>query len=143
MYFKYEFTVRDLALTPAGEYYARDYPLLFDYGRVCVELRPPLESDPAGYDAWTTLGEALGEYTMPESLTPMFDSLARGELPEASAADENASYFDSDLRQLRENYIPPAEIMPAPFPEFSSRINRELMDYAMRTVRVLRVSPRR
>jgi cold shock CspA family protein len=139
MFFKYEFTVSNLGLTPTSEHYAREYPLVFDYGDVRVEIRPPTEEEEAtGYQSWTSLGEAVGEFEPPKRVGPMFESLSRDELPEGSTPDEYRSYFDRERGNLRENHIPPAEIMPPAFQDFSSRVNSELRDYADRTVRVLR-----
>lgn len=139
MFFKYEFSVSDLGLTPTSEYYAREYPLVFDYGHVRVEIRPPTEEEQAtGYQLWTALGEAVGEFEPPERVGPMFEPLSRDELPEGSNPDEYASYFDRERGTVKENKIPPAEIMPPAFQDFSSRVNSELRDFADRTVRVLR-----
>ncbi len=139
MFFKYEFSVSDLGLAPTSEYYAREYPLVFDYGHVRVEIRPPTEDEEAaGHQTWTALGEAVGEFKATKSVAPMFESLRRDQLPEGSTPDEHAPYFDRQRGSLRENYMPPAEIMPRAFQDFSSRVNSELSDYANRTVRVFR-----
>jgi cold shock CspA family protein len=139
MFFKYEFTVRDLGLTPTSEYYWREYPMRFDYGHVRVDLWPPTEDErTAGHQVWSALGEAVGEYEPPRRVRPMFEPLSHDELPAGSTPDKNAAYFDRERDNLRENHIPPAEIMPLAFQDFSSRVNTELTDYAFRTVRVLR-----
>lgn len=139
MFFKYEFSVSNLGLTPTSEYYAREYPLVFDYGNVRVEVGPPTEEEEAiGHDSWSSLGKAVGEFEPPKRVGPMFEPLSRDELPEGSTPDENAPYFDRERGNLRKDHIPPAEIMPPAFQDFSSRVNNELTDYAYRTVRVLR-----
>jgi hypothetical protein len=135
MFFKYEFTVSDLGLTPTSEHYRREYPMRFDYGHVRVEIWPPTEEEQAaGHQSRSALGEAVGEFEPPRRVGPMFEPLSRDELPEGSTPDESASYFDRERGNLRENHIPPAEIMPPAFQDFSSRVNRELTDYANRTI---------
>jgi cold shock CspA family protein len=139
MFFKYEFTVSDLGLTPTSEHYRREYPLRFDYGHVRVEIWPPTEEEQAvGHQSWSALGEAVGEFEPPKRVGPMFEPLSRDELPEGSTPDESAPYFDRERGNLRENHIPPAEIMPPAFQDFSWRVNSELTDHAYRTIRVLR-----
>ena len=80
MFIKYEFSVSDLGLTPTSEHYAREYPLVFDYGRVRVELRPPDEDEQAaGHDSWTTLGESVSEFEPPKRvgwLEPLAEAVA-------------------------------------------------------------------
>lgn len=97
MFFKYEFTVSDLGLTPTSEHYRREYPLRFDYGHVRVEIWPPTEEEQAvGHQSWSALGEAAGEFEPPKRVGPMFEPLSRDELPEGSTPDESAPYFDRE-----------------------------------------------
>jgi hypothetical protein len=118
MFFKYEFTVSELGLTPTSEHYRREYPLVFNYGEVRVELRPPTDDEQkTGHGSWTTLGEAIGEFEPSKRVAPMFEMLARNELPEGSSPDENAYYFDKERGKMRENYAVPADIMPPAFQE--------------------------
>ncbi len=139
MYFKYEFTIRDLALTPTGVHYPREYPLVFDYEDVKVAIRPPTpEEEASGHKGLVCLGEAVGEFDAPRRVSPMFERLARGDLPEASTPNRSAPYWDPERDRLRENHLPPLGIMPPAFRDFASRVETNLRDHAHRTARVLR-----
>src|SRR5438128_727910 len=77
--FRSGFIITGLRLLPRGEEGAPDYPLVFDYGALRVELAPPTDADDGGYSRDTGVGTATLERTPPRKVAPMFDALARGE----------------------------------------------------------------
>jgi hypothetical protein len=139
MFFRADFTVSGLRLASRGDPNAPDYPLVFDYGQLRVELAPPtVAEEEVGYSSDTGLGSAILERTPPPKVGPMFEALARGEFPEGSNPERDRDYYDAATARPVPKWVLPLHIMPPAFIDYAHEVHRDLWSYATRTVRVLR-----
>src|SRR5262245_45954777 len=139
MLFKADFTVTGLRLLPRDDVEAPEYPLVFDYGALRVELAPPTDAEArGGYSRETGVGSAALERTPPPKVEPMFEALGLGDFPEGSNPEQDGDYFDVTTGRLVPRSVPPLDTMPPVFRDFANEIRSELWSFALRTVRVLR-----
>jgi hypothetical protein len=137
--FRADFTVTGLRLAPRGDADAPDYPLVFDYGDLRVELAPPTDAEEQrGYSRDTGVGAVTLQRAPARRVAPMFEALARGEFPDGSNPDRESDYFDATTERPVAGVLLPLRIMPPSFVDFANEVRKELWNFAGRSVRVLR-----
>lgn len=137
MHFKLECTIRGLFLKKNG-------PVRFAYPgarETTVSLQCPTENERrSGHDITDTFCTAASKREPSGKVRPMFESLARNELPAGSEAfgkGPHPEYIDED-GHIRQGWVVPLEVLPEPFRSFAEDVRRELLDYTRRTAHVLR-----
>ncbi len=136
MYFQQEYSVIEFKLQDNwGTQFSYDGP-----HNVTMQLRGPTEEEARrGHKAPDTFVVALCEWEPGVAIRDMFASLSRNVLPEGSDKPKGKSArFIDQAGRISESYVPPLELMPRPMISLVEQVDRELSDYANRTIRVLR-----
>jgi hypothetical protein len=135
MYFKLDLTMRNV-------YLDKDH-LEVEYGgshNIHITLRIPTEEEQAiGHEKRNPFCIVVGEWQPNENIVAAFKSLADMKMPKGSKrTDEwNICNIDQD-GTIKEKMHVPLRFLPDRLVSFIEQITKELMDYAKRTVNVLR-----
>lgn len=135
MYFTAEYTIRQFWVRPGDS-------IDLDVGgthKIHVSLRPPSEEDQArGYRAENAVCSVRSQREPNERVRGMFEQLAKRELPKGGRRDGLYKRYFEDDGSLLANCVLPRSMMPQPLASFMTTVADELLDYASRTVRILR-----
>ncbi len=135
MYFKLDLTIR-------GVYLDKD-AVEIGYGgvhNINITLRVPTEEEQAiGHEKRNPFCIVAGEWQPNENIATSFKNLANMKMPKGSKKAEEWDGYNIDQDgDIKQQMRVPLRLLPDPLISFVEQINRELMDYAKRTVNVLR-----
>jgi len=135
MYFKIDLTIR-------GIYLDKDI-VEINYGgthKINVTLRIPTEEEQAiGHEKRNPFCIVVGEWTPIEAFLAAFKSLAHNKMPKGSKNTDEWDWHDIDQDgNIRIKMHVPTRFLPDPLVSFLEQVDKELLDYANRTVNILR-----
>src|SRR5260370_28377505 len=135
MFFKLDLTIRSLYLDKDT------IAINFDgVHKINITLRIATEEEhDIGHEKRNPFCIVVGEWQPHENIAAAFKSLANMKMPKGSKKTEEWKNhdIDKDGNMQKQMYVP-LRFLPDPLVSFVEQINRELNDYAKRTVNVLR-----